>query len=60
MKQITQRVVGERDTMKPATSMIGRGKLPSAGSLLVGILVGLLVASVSLRTSQNERERADG
>jgi hypothetical protein len=31
--------------MKPNGSMLGR-KLPSAGSLLVGILVGLLVASV--------------
>lgn len=35
--------------MKPAGAVLsGRGKLPSAGSLLVGILVGLLVASVSL------------
>jgi hypothetical protein len=33
--------------MKPASSLPLTRRLPSAGSLLVGILVGLVVATVS-------------
>lgn len=39
--------------MKPVGSLSLGRKLPSAGSLLVGILVGLLVASVSRAMHRN-------
>ncbi|WRT70744.1 uncharacterized protein IL334_007743 [Kwoniella shivajii] len=46
--------------MKPVTSLSLGRKLPSAGSLLVGILVGLLVASLLRRGDSNTEWRGSG
>lgn len=45
--------------MKPASSLPLTRRLPSAGSLLVGILVGLVVATVSHLPVTTMSESAD-